>query len=1024
MKKNRPIFSNRMIFPMVLLFLFLSQVEVHAQTNFSSVYGFEPHFVRPGGTDGIKNIKTDYGAVGDGVTDDLAAFNAWAASGERTLFIPEGTYLVSDQIRYGSGMKRVLWIGEKRSTTVIKLKNNASGFNSTSTPKNFIYCIASGQQGEQNMQNYIYHLTVEVGTGNPGAVAINFHTNNSGGVYDVAVRASDPVNGKGYMGIGIKDWGAGPGFVRFAEINGFDRGIQVSADNHWTLEHIKANNCVTGLKIEKASSIRDFTATNCETGVHCSSNMALVDANISKSGTTGDAVYVSNPDVMISNLTTSGYALAINTTLSGGGGDQTGNVAHWIGEGLQSLWTPETGMNTTIGVPVEESPAYQYAQTSSEWALATTVAEVQTAIDGGKSHVYIPRNTALSGTIYLKNNLKQILFLGQAAPYENKPTYVLQGGNTAAVVIEHDAGGTVDHQSTRTAVLKHSLTKYKNTTAANGAKVFIESNCSGWNLANNVKAWLRDANTEAGGPNALNIDINSSTAWILGQKTEDYATKIKVTNGGYCELLGGTYRQNWDATDFANAGLDENNPPPLFLIDNAHASFAAVTSWGPNIAYDPMVREIRSGVTKDLSRATSGGSIALFVGYTSKPSSSDSTVLVTGVTVSPTSASITVGATQQLTATVSPSNATNQSVTWSSDNTSVATVSTSGLVTALAEGSATITVTTDDQGKTATSAITVTTSSTGGTDLYAYDGFDYSTGSLVGLNGGTGWSTAWSGAGSVASPGLTYTGCTSVGNKAAFAKQNGSRTISQLLGGSGKTVWMGLIMLEGDNGSSINMQLRNGTTCKMALLRGGYDVWGINELGTGDPDNLPWSNEKKSSHFWLFKMVFGSTDVNITVWRDPNLSSEPTSGGATITIPTFTFDNVYLSQASSGTTSFDEVRIGANFASVKDGGSTTQTVSNANGFPDFNILQVDPQELSISIYPNPSTGKLNILLPDNMPKAEVTIYNLNGAKLYKFNVAKRIEGFDLSSQPEGLYFLQIKGSDNTIQTKKISVIKQ
>ena len=108
-------------------------------------------------------------------------------------------------------------------------------------------------------------------------------------------------------------------------------------------------------------------------------------------------------------------------------------------------------------------------------------------------------------------------------------------------------------------------------------------------------------------------------------------------------------------------------------------------------------------------------------------------VAVTGVSVSPTSASIAVGATQQLTRTITPSNATNQNVTWSSSNTSVATVNSSGLVTGVAAGSATITVTTQDGNRTATSAITVTGGGSGPTqyrirnvwqNTYLYDAGD------------------------------------------------------------------------------------------------------------------------------------------------------------------------------------------------------------------------------------------------------------------------------------------------------------
>jgi uncharacterized protein YjdB len=82
-------------------------------------------------------------------------------------------------------------------------------------------------------------------------------------------------------------------------------------------------------------------------------------------------------------------------------------------------------------------------------------------------------------------------------------------------------------------------------------------------------------------------------------------------------------------------------------------------------------------------------------------------VATTGVSVSPTSASIFAGQTQQLAAAVLPANASNKSTTWTSSNTSVATVNSSGLVTGIAQGNATITVRTASGNFTATSAITV-----------------------------------------------------------------------------------------------------------------------------------------------------------------------------------------------------------------------------------------------------------------------------------------------------------------------------
>ncbi len=81
------------------------------------------------------------------------------------------------------------------------------------------------------------------------------------------------------------------------------------------------------------------------------------------------------------------------------------------------------------------------------------------------------------------------------------------------------------------------------------------------------------------------------------------------------------------------------------------------------------------------------------------------TMPVSGVTLDKTRAELQVGKTLTLTATVTPDNATDKTVTWTSNNDAVATVDTNGVVTAKAEGTATITATSG--GKTATCTVTV-----------------------------------------------------------------------------------------------------------------------------------------------------------------------------------------------------------------------------------------------------------------------------------------------------------------------------
>lgn len=71
-------------------------------------------------------------------------------------------------------------------------------------------------------------------------------------------------------------------------------------------------------------------------------------------------------------------------------------------------------------------------------------------------------------------------------------------------------------------------------------------------------------------------------------------------------------------------------------------------------------------------------------------------------------ASIAVGDDETLEATVTPANATVKTVTWSSSDSTVASVDSTGKVTGEAAGSATITVTTVDGNKTDSCTVTVT----------------------------------------------------------------------------------------------------------------------------------------------------------------------------------------------------------------------------------------------------------------------------------------------------------------------------
>jgi uncharacterized protein YjdB len=100
----------------------------------------------------------------------------------------------------------------------------------------------------------------------------------------------------------------------------------------------------------------------------------------------------------------------------------------------------------------------------------------------------------------------------------------------------------------------------------------------------------------------------------------------------------------------------------------------------------PEKYELAEGV-KPSTRSSSGGG-----------GGGSSKVAVSAISVEPAELVLTLGKTEKITAVISPANATNKKVTWSSDHEEVATVDENSNVTAVATGTATITATTEDGG--------------------------------------------------------------------------------------------------------------------------------------------------------------------------------------------------------------------------------------------------------------------------------------------------------------------------------------
>jgi len=195
-------------------------------------------------------------------------------------------------------------------------------------------------------------------------------------------------------------------------------------------------------------------------------------------------------------------------------------------------------------------------------------------------------------------------------------------------------------------------------------------------------------------------------------------------------------------------------------------------------------------------------------------------VPVTGVTLNKTSLTLSEGTTETLTATVQPGNATNKAVSWSTSNAGIATVSAVGLVTAVAPGSATITVTTADGNKTATCVVTVPKGVT-----------------VVSMTiaGGNGYSLG------IKADGTLFAWGSNIYGKLGDGTSSSRTTPREVMGGAND--W--LFLAQGNEGDYSDLTT-NGTSHTVAIKTdGSLWAWGYNyhgQLGNGDNSGLNDAN--------------------------------------------------------------------------------------------------------------------------------------------------------------------------------------
>ncbi|MBC8160009.1 MAG: hypothetical protein H7Z42_02230 [Roseiflexaceae bacterium] len=519
----------------------------------------------------------EYGAKSDGTTDDTAAIQRAlndtrvdenglplhsppdAYNGRpRALFFPAGTYLVADTLSW-VGCCMTLQ-GQGAGATTIRLKPNAAGFGDPSKPRPIIRT----ESGNMSFRQNIWDMAIVVGAGNPGAIGLDYISNNSGALQNVLIKAED---GRGVAGLEmLREW-PGPNMFSRVQIEGFDYGIRVQfIEYSQTYENIV-------LKNQRVAGIRNGGAVMTIRGLYSQNRvpaivhegehglLTLLDGRLEGGGGTTSAIVFDSAKqntIYLRDVAAQGY----QSLLKNGAAIVAGTTeSEYYSAKAHSLFSasPKAAM---LRLPIRNTPTFGDSNIQN-WALATCNgyegcqlrSELQGLLDGGASTVAFPFGVRIvydELTVTVPASVRRIIGFTSVFNGGGKNgggvRFVVEGGGSEPLIIEQFGYGVkVEHRGSRAVVLKYGQFQY---TAQPGAgDLYAEdAQMDGFTVQASQRVWGRQINNEY--REGTKITNNGGTLWLLGMKTEGSFTVLE-TRGGSSEYLGGLI---YPATDRLQPG--------------------------------------------------------------------------------------------------------------------------------------------------------------------------------------------------------------------------------------------------------------------------------------------------------------------------------------------------------------------------------------------------------------------------------------------------------------------------------------